>query len=169
VTGAAGGIGRALALELSGRGARLALIDIDKAGLEAVASLTSRSSTHICDVTDPGAVQNAANAVAATHGAVHILVNNAGVAVAGPVECLTLADFHSAMGVNFWGVVHGCQAFLPLLRAAARRGERGAICTILSDFALCSLPTKAAYAATKHAARAFTEAVAAELQVAGSS
>jgi short-subunit dehydrogenase len=167
VTGAAGGIGRALALELASRGARLALIDIDKAGLHTVASLMSRSSTHICDVADPGAVQNAANAVAAMHGAVHILVNNAGVSVAGPIECLPLADFHSAMGVNFWGVVHGCQAFLPHLRAAAGRGERGAIGTILSDFALCSVPTKAAYAATKHAARAFTEALAAELHGSG--
>jgi short-subunit dehydrogenase len=71
------------------------------------------------------------------------------------------------MGVNFWSVAHGCQVLLPHLRAAARRGERGAICTILSDFALCSLPTKAAYAATKHAARAFTEAVAAELHGSG--
>src|SRR6185503_9678995 len=97
----------------------------------------------------------------------HLLINNAGVSVAGPVEDLTVEDFQRGMGVNFWGVVHGCQAFLPHLRAAARRGEAAAVCNVLSDFSLFSLPTKAAYAASKHAARAFTEALGAELHGSG--
>jgi short-subunit dehydrogenase len=167
ITGAAGGIGRALASELTGRGAAVALTDIDRAGLDAVAAASKRSSTHVCDMADPEAVHIVAKAVVAAHGAVHVLINNAGISVAGPVEELTLADFQLAMAVNFWGVVHSCRAFLPHLRAAAGRGEGAAVCNVLSDFALFSLPTKAAYAASKHAARALTESLGAELHGTG--
>lgn len=167
ITGAASGIGQALAAELDGRGATLALIDIDRTGLDRVAAASKRCSTHLCDVADPAAVHMASKAAVAAHGAVHLLINNAGISVAGPVEDLPVADFQRAMAVNFWGVVHGCQAFLPHLRAAARRGEGAAVCNVLSDFALFSLPTKAAYAASKHAARALTEALGAELHGTG--
>ena len=167
ITGAAGGIGRALALEVAGRGAALALTDIDRAGLNSVAAASNRCSTHVCDIADPEAVHSLSTAVVAAHGAVHVLINNAGISVAGPVEDLTLADFKWAMGVNFWGVLHSCQAFLPHLRAAAGRGEGAAVCNVLSDFALFSLPTKAAYGASKHAARALTEALGAELHGTG--
>ena len=133
ITGAASGIGRALALEPSRRGTRLALIDIDRAGLDAVAAASSspgRCSVHVCDLTDPEAVQRVSNAIVADQGAVHLLINNAGISVAGAVEDLTLADFQRAMAVNYFGVVHGCQAFLPHLRAAARRGETAAVCNV---------------------------------------
>ena len=167
VTGAASGIGRALASELGGRGAVLALVDVDRAGLDAVAAASTRCSAHVCDVADPEAVHVMSNEVIAAHGAVHLLVNNAGISVAGSVEELALADFHRAMAVNFWGVVHGCRAFLPHLRATAARGEEAAVCNVLSAFALFSLPTKAAYCASKHAARALTEALGAELHGTG--
>ena len=178
VTGAASGIGRALAVELARRGASVALIDIDRAGLDAAAAVirgesppegehSDRCSTHVCSVADADAMRAASDAVIAAHGAVHVLLNNAGISVAGPIEQLPLADFQDAMAVNFWGVLHGCRAFLPHLRAAAARGDAAAVCTVLSDFALCSLPTKAAYAASKHAARALTDALAAELHGTG--
>lgn len=167
VTGAANGIGRALSLELARRGVAIALIDIDAAALRSAAAGVPRCSSHVCDVADFEALQSAAQAVIAAHGAVHLLLNNAGISVAGPIERLTLADFHAAMDVNFWGVVHGCQAFLPHLRAARERGEAAAVCTVLGDFALCSFPTKAPYAAAKHAARALMDALAAELHGTG--
>ncbi len=167
ITGAASGIGRALASELDGRGARLALVDIDCAGLDKVAAASKRCTIHVCDVADPEAVRAASRAAVAAHGAVHLLINNAGMSVAGPIEDLSIMDFQRAMAVNFWGIVHGCQAFLPHLRAAALRGEGAAVCNVLSSFALFSLPTKAAYAASKHAARALTEALGAELHGTG--
>jgi short-subunit dehydrogenase len=117
----------------------------------------------VCDVADFEALESVANAVGAVHGPVHVLINNAGITVAAPVEDLSFEHFQRVMAVNFWGVVHGCRAFLPHLRAAAERGETAAVCNVLSEFALMSLPTKAAYAASKHAARAFTEALGAEL------
>lgn len=81
ITGAAGGIGRALASELAGRGAALALTDIDGTGLDAVAAASKRCSTHVCDIADAEAVRGVATAIVAAHGAVHILINNAGVSV----------------------------------------------------------------------------------------
>ena len=167
VTGAASGIGRALALELGRRDVVLALLDVDADGLAALSTSLRRCSTHVCDVGDPEAVGRASLAVIAMHGAVHLLLNNAGISVAGAIEDLALEDLHKSMAANFWGVVHGCQAFLPHLRATARRGDPAAICTVLSDFALCAFPTKAAYAASKYAARAVTEALRAELHGSG--
>lgn len=165
VSGAASGIGRALAGELHERGARLALLDIDGAALAAAAP--AGASLHPCDIADEEAVESACQDVLRLHGSVHLLVNNAGVSAAGAVEELPLQQFHRAMDVNFWGVLHACRAFLPALRASAARGQPAAICNVLSDFALFSLPTKSAYAASKHAARALTEALGAELHDAG--
>ena len=167
ITGGAHGIGRALASELNLRGASVALIDVDRAGLEAAAATLSRCTTHICDVSDAKAVDDACKAIARTYGRVHVLVNNAGISVAGAVETLPPEHFQRAMAVNFWGVVHCCQAFLPLLRASAIHREPAAICNVLSDFAIMALPTKAAYACSKYAARAFTEALQAELDGTG--
>ena len=167
VTGAASGIGRAVAVELSNRGATVALIDVDRSGLEEVAATLARCTTHACDVADFEALECVAKEVGAVNGSVHVLINNAGITMAAPVEDLSLAHFQRVMAVNFWGIVHGCRAFLPHLRIAAERGEAAAVCNVLSDFALVSLPTKAAYSASKHAARAFTEALGAELYATG--
>jgi short-subunit dehydrogenase len=156
VTGAAGGIGRATALELS-------LVDVDEAGLEKTKDLTSRGapeiSLHPTDVSDRVAMEALPEIVIRHHRDVHLLVNNAGVSVAAPLDEMKLDDFDWLMGVNLCGVVHGCHFFLPHLR----RAERSHICNVLSDFALIGFPTKSAYCASKFAVRGFSEAIRAEL------
>jgi butyryl-CoA dehydrogenase len=168
ITGAASGIGRALAVELAGRGTHLALCDIDEAGL---ADTVVRCEGHgvkvtsaCVDVADRAAVFAWADAVVADHGAVHLVVNNAGVAVASTIEALAYDDFEWLMGINFWGVVHGTKAFLPHLRAA---GE-GHIVNLSSVFGLVSVPSQAAYNSAKFAVRGFTDALRMELDAAGS-
>jgi short-subunit dehydrogenase len=163
VTGAASGIGRALARLLHARGNHVALVDMDVAGLEKLAAELPGASAHACDVSILESVERTRDDILARRGDVHLLVNNAGVSAAGPVDQVPLVEFHRAMDVNFWGMVHMCRAFLPALRNASASGVRPAICNVLSDFALFSLPTKSPYAASKHAARALTESLAAEL------
>jgi NAD(P)-dependent dehydrogenase (short-subunit alcohol dehydrogenase family) len=119
VTGAASGIGRALALDLVARGAHLAIADIDEAGLGETAALASgagRVTTHLVDVRDRGAVERYASEVAAQHGGADILINNAGVVVRATIEEVSYEDFAFVLDVNLWGVIHGVKAFLPLLR-----------------------------------------------------
>lgn len=161
VTGAASGIGRALASELAQRGAAVALVDVDADGLAETQRLlgAARHSAHRVDVADRAAMAELPAAVEATLGRAQVVIANAGVSVAAPVEALALDDFAWLMGVNFWGAVHTCTFFLPQLRAApaARLG------VVLSDFALFSLPTKAAYCASKFALRGFAETLRAEL------
>lgn len=162
VTGAAGGIGRGIAAALAARGCPVALVDRDAAGLAAAAALQERGdrvSAHVADVADREAVAALPEAVLRAHGAVHLLVNNAGVSLAGPLEAVSLTDFDWAFRVNFWGVAHGCAAFLPHLR----RADAAHIVNVASDFALIGCPTKTAYCATKFAVRGFTEALRAEL------
>jgi len=163
VTGAANGIGRAIALELSRRNVRVALTDTDRAGVEALALTVAHATAHACDVRSQEAVQAASEAIFANHGRINLLVNCAGVSVAGSVEQLAIADFELAMETNFWGLVYSCRSFLPFLRAEREQGREAAICNVLSAFSLCALATKAAYAASKHAARALTEALCDEL------
>jgi short-subunit dehydrogenase len=167
VTGASSGIGRAVAREFAARGARLALVDIDETRLREVAASLPDATTHVCDIADLESVAAATHDIATSHSSVDVLVNNAGVSAAGPIEALPIETFRRTMDVNFWGTVYMCRALLPPLRQAAARSGRAGICNVLSDFALFSLPTKAPYAASKHAARAFTESLAAELQGSG--
>jgi len=145
----------------------VAIVDIDRRGLDAAAAALPDATAHVCDVSDPDAVSRLRGEVVERHGVVHLVVNNAGISVAGPACEVPLEEFQRAMNVNFWGPVHVCRAFAADLRASAARGEHAAICNVLSDFALFSLPTKAPYASSKHAARAFTEALAAELAGSG--
>jgi len=163
VTGAANGIGRALARLLGARGMHVALVDVDGDALAMVERELPGATSHVVDVSDADAVERARDDIVRRHGRIHLLVNNAGISVAGPVESVPLGSFRRALDVNFWGTVLMCRALLPELRSSASRGEPAAICNVLSDFALFSLPTKAPYASSKHAARALTEALAAEL------
>lgn len=166
VTGAAHGIGRAVAEALHARGARVAALDVDAA--EMMLHLATPNWLPLrCDVSSEGELARAAEEVANGYGLPNLLIVCAGVAVAGAVEALTRAQMERAMAVNFWGVVHTCRAFLPALRNRAGKGQRAAIVVVLSDFAFFSLPTKAAYAASKHAAHAFTLALAGELAGSG--
>jgi NAD(P)-dependent dehydrogenase (short-subunit alcohol dehydrogenase family) len=161
VTGAASGIGRALAREFAAEGARLALADVDADGLRETAALAGadRCFTAVVDVADREAVERFAAAVASRFGAVHVVINNAGVTVSETIERLGYDDFAWLMGINFWGVVHGTKAFLPLLRQV----DEAAIVNVSSVFGLIAVPTQGAYNASKFAVRGFTEALRQEL------
>ncbi len=167
VTGAGSGIGRALAVELAGRGCHLALCDVDEGGLEQTAGLVGGTglivTTAPVDVADRLAVESWADKVVADHGAANLIFNNAGVALGATVEGMAYDDFEWLMGVNFWGVVHGTKAFLPHLKAA---GE-GHIVNISSVFGLLGIPAQSAYNAAKFAVRGFTEALRIELDLEG--
>lgn len=163
VTGAASGIGLGISEALAQRGWHLALVDQDAAGLrETVDRLTGAGrtvSSHATDVSDRAQMESLPEAILRSHGRVHLLVNNAGVSLAGPLAQLSLDDIEWIVGTNFWGVVYGCKLFLPYLA----REEEAHIVNIVSDFGLIGLPTKSAYCATKFAVRGFSEAVRAEL------
>lgn len=167
VTGAGSGIGRAVATEVARRGAEVALCDVDEAGLAETAariqSMGTRVSTQRVDVADRQAVEEWADKVAADHGKVNLIVNNAGVALGANVETMSYEDLEWLMGVNFWGVVHGTKAFLPHLRAA---GE-GHIVNVSSVFGMMGIPSQSAYNAAKFAVRGFTEALRIELDADG--
>jgi NAD(P)-dependent dehydrogenase (short-subunit alcohol dehydrogenase family) len=163
ITGAGSGIGRALAIELARRGARLALSDIDGERLEETNRLAAAtvSTTHTIDTSDRQAVEQWAADVASHHGQVNVIVNNAGVALVAPVESMELRDFEWLMGINFWGVVHGTQAFLPHLKAS----REGHVVNVSSVFGLMAIPSQSAYNASKFAVRGFTDALRIELEV----
>lgn len=167
VTGAAGGIGRGVAEALAARGAAIALVDVDGAALAAagaaLAARGARVSTHAVDVADRAAMLALPDAVTSALGEPRLLVCNAGVAVAGRFDVVPLDDFDWIMGVNFWGTVYACRAFVPRL---ARRPPAH-VAVVLSDFALVGFPTKAHYCATKFACRGFAEALRAELHGTG--
>ena len=167
VTGAGSGIGRALALELAGHGARLALSDVDAAGLAETQRLVDAAgttcTTAVVDVSQRDAVFSWAHDTRAALGQVNLVFNNAGVALAASAETVRIEDFHWIMGINFWGVVHGTQAFLPHLRAS---GE-GHVVNVSSIFGMVSMPTQSAYNASKFAVRGYTEALRMELEMEG--
>lgn len=166
VTGAGSGIGRALALELAGRGARLALSDVDVAAVEQTAAscrdLDAEARAYRLDVADRGAVLAHAEQVVADLGGVDLVVNNAGVALHGLVAELRDEDFRWVMDIDFWGVVHGTQAFLPHLLAS-----RGQVANVSSVFGLIAVPKQSAYNAAKFAVRGFTESLRQEMELGG--
>jgi short-subunit dehydrogenase len=169
VTGAASGIGRALALELAARGCDLALADRDEAGLQAVAAEISQShrrkvSVHRVDVSEPGQIAEFAIAATSAHPGLNIVVNNAGVALLGLFNETDQAQMEWLMNINFWGVVHATRAFLPHL---ARQREAH-IVNISSLFGIIAPPGQTAYAAAKFAVRGFSESLRHELQTAKS-
>jgi NAD(P)-dependent dehydrogenase (short-subunit alcohol dehydrogenase family) len=165
ITGAGSGIGRALALELAGRGARLALSDIDEVAEADTAAHCEKAGAEAkgyrLDVADRAAVTAHADAVAAEFGQVNLVVNNAGVAVMATVEDMSYADMDWIVGINFWGVVHGTKAFLPHLIAS---GD-GHLVNVSSVFGFVGVPTQSAYNATKFAVRGFTEALRQEMLI----
>jgi NAD(P)-dependent dehydrogenase (short-subunit alcohol dehydrogenase family) len=160
VTGAASGIGRALAMALSEGRCDLALSDVDEVGLAKTAADAVRSgvrvTTAVVDVADRAAVEAWAEGVVADHGRVNLLFNNAGVAMGSTLEDEDYPEsLHWLMGINFWGVVHGSHAFLPHLSAS---GD-GHLVNVSSLFGIVGIPTQSAYCASKFAVRGFTEAV----------
>ncbi len=126
ITGGASGIGLATARALAERGTQLVLVDIEPAALErAAAELAGsvRVETRVCDVTDYDAMVALASDVMTTFGAVHIVFNNAGVAVGGPVADMTHEDWRWIIDVDLWGPIHGVEAFLPHIRAGGEGGH----------------------------------------------
>jgi len=168
ITGAGSGIGRALALECAGRGSLLAVSDIDEPGLAETVELVKQAGAREVrsdrlDVSDREAFASYASAVAEQFGRVNVVVNNAGVALAGDFGDLEFKDMDWIMGVNFWGVIHGSKEFLPHLIAS---GD-GHLVNISSLFGLISMPGQSMYNATKYAVRGFSEALREELLVSG--
>ena len=168
VTGAAAGIGRALAEGLAARGARLALADVDEAGLAGTArrleTLGATVHTAPLDVSDADAVQRYAAAVVEQYGVVHQLYNNAGIAGGGEsVLEPDLGVFARVLAVNLWGVVHGTTAFLPHLVAS---GD-GHLVNLSSVNGIAAQPGLAAYCTSKFGVRGFTEVVRSEMLAAG--
>ncbi len=168
ITGAASGMGRTLAVELARRGCHLALSDVNETELVKTAELAGQHGVKVTitrlDVADKAAVYAWADQVVRDHGKVNLIFNNAGVALTAPLEHVKLSDFEWIVGINFWGVVYGTQAFLPHLKAS---GE-GHIINTSSLFGLMSVPTQGCYNATKFAVRGYTEALRMELEMEGS-
>jgi short-subunit dehydrogenase len=169
VTGAASGIGRALALELAARGCDLALADRDEAGLQQVAAEIAKDaarkvSTHRLDVAEPGQIQDFANAAIAAHPGLNIVINNAGVALIGGFHEVEQAQMEWLININFWSVVHGTRAFLPHLG----RQHEAHIVNLSSIFGIIALPGQTAYCAAKFAVRGFSESLRHELVMAKS-
>lgn len=164
VTGAGSGIGRALAQRLAAVGSAVALADIDETGLmETAASLSGKrasATTHVVNVADEAAVSAFAKDVLARHGRVTVLINNAGVALYGTFEEISLGDFRWVLEVNFWGAVYGVKYFLPILK----QQRRAHIVNLSSVFGLVAPAGQTAYATSKFALRGFTEALRHELE-----
>lgn len=167
ITGAAGGIGRAIAVSLAHRGCHLALADVDETGMAGTEELVRphgvRVTRHRLDVADRTAVADFPALVAAAHPGINLLINNAGVAVGGTFEQVSEEDFEWLFEINFWGVVRMTRAFLPLLRAS---GDARVV-NLSSVFGLVTPPEHVAYAASKFAVRGFSEALRHELEGSG--
>jgi short-subunit dehydrogenase len=169
VTGAASGIGRALALELAARGCDLALADRDEAGLQAVAAEISKAgqrkvSVHRVDVGSPEQILEFAAAATAAHPKLNILINNAGVALLGQFDEIEQAQMEWLININFWGVVHATRAFLPHLA----RQQASHVVNVSSIFGIVAPPGQTAYCAAKFAVRGFSESLRHELSMANS-
>ena len=162
ITGAGSGIGRALARAAANHGARLALSDIDAAGLAETVRLLGPAAlvrTDQLDVRDRVAMAAYAASVAAELGGVDVVINNAGVSVTGNLLEVGYPDIEWVLDVNFWGVVNGTKEFLPYLIAS---GD-GHLVNMSSLFGLMGVPRQSAYNAAKFAVRGFTESVRQEM------
>jgi short-subunit dehydrogenase len=164
VTGAGSGIGRALAKRLSVAGCGLALADIEEKSLAETAGMLpgkgAAVSTHVLDVADEAGVRAFAEDVQSRYGRVTLLINNAGMALHGTFEEISLDDLRWLMGINFWGTVYGVKYFLPILR----QQPRGQIVNLSSVFGMVAPAGQTAYSSSKFAVRGFTEALRHELE-----
>ena len=167
VTGAGSGIGRALAAELAARGTRVAISDVDAEGLAATERLLvdrgARPHAALLDVSERPQVVEYAREVIDHFGVVHQIYNNAGIAFTGDIEAMDVTHLERVMDVDYWGVVHGTQVFLPHLIAS---GD-GHVVNVSSVFGIIAVPSQGAYNAAKFAVRGFTEALRMEMQARG--
>lgn len=164
ITGAGSGIGRALAVELSGRGAHVAVSDIDESALAGTVEQCEghgvKVTSRVLDVAQRPEMFDWADNVVAEHGKANLVFNNAGVSLGYDFQTMSYEDFEWLMGINFWGVVHGTKAFLPHLLAS----DDGHIVNISSVFGLISVPSQSAYNSAKFAVRGMTESLRMELK-----
>ncbi|MFI7665940.1 SDR family NAD(P)-dependent oxidoreductase [Nocardia sp. NPDC049526] len=170
VTGAGSGIGRAFALEIAERGGQVICADIDESRADETVALIERShpgAAHAfrCDVSRREEVEVLARfAESLFERPVTLVVNNAGVGIGGkPVGEIGFDDWEWALGINLWGVVHGCEIFAPQLRAA----RRGGIINVASAAAFAAAPSMAVYNASKAAVLSLSETMAAEMSGTG--
>src|SRR6058998_148146 len=165
ITGGGGGIGAALADAFAARGARIVLADLDEAAMARVAERLTRSGADVLavptDVTQLGSVRALAEAAARRFGAVHLVCNNAGVGTFGELATATHADWEYTMRVNFWGVVHGVEIFVPRLIA---HGAGGHVVNTASMAGLVGMQWLGVYRASKFAVVGLTEALHRELR-----
>ncbi len=163
VTGAGSGIGRATAELLAQRGCAIALVEIDPVRLDETARALRAKGAHVsqhrADVSDAVRMEALPAEVIAAHGAVHVVVNNAGVSVLKTFADHSLDDLRWLVGINFWGVVHGCKFFLPELMKV----DEAHIVNVSSLFGFVGIPGQSSYCATKFAVRGLTESLWAEL------
>jgi len=168
VTGAGSGIGRATALRFAREGARLLLADIDGSWCEQTAALAARmgatATAKVVDVSDAAAMEAFAAESIARLGVPDIVVNNAGIGMAGSLLDTTLADWERLIGVNLWGVIHGCRLFAPRL---VERGRGGHIVNVASAAAFAPSRVLPAYSTTKAAVLMLSECLRIELADAG--
>lgn len=166
ITGAASGIGRALALELANRGARLALADMNVAGLDETASQLKsgvQARAYTVDVASKDAVYGFAENVQRDFGAVHFVINNAGTSVLATVEHVALEEIEKVLSINLWGVIYGTKAFLPIML----KQREGCMVNVSSVFGLVATPCSVAYTMSKFAVRGLTETLWQELEGTG--
>jgi len=164
VTGGGGGIGLALAQAFAARGAALVLADVDEEALaRAERALAGRGAAVLAvptDVTRRESVAALAERAVARFGAVHVLCNNAGIAVSGPLVGADPDDWQAAMAINVWGVVHGIDAFLPRMLA---QGQGGHVVNTASMAGLVGMDQLGIYCATKFAVVGLSESLYREL------
>ena len=167
VTGAASGLGRAIALQLGARGGHVVVCDIDLGGAETtkqlVAAAGGRAHVERCDVAVASDVEHLRDRALAVLGGVDLVVNNAGVAVAGAIGTVPLANWEWIVGINLMGVVHGCHFFVPVLQAQGA----GHVLNVASIAGITFPPQMGPYCATKAAVVALTECLAGEVQGTG--
>jgi NAD(P)-dependent dehydrogenase (short-subunit alcohol dehydrogenase family) len=165
VTGGASGIGRAMALAFAREGAKVAIADVDETGMaETVNSITEaggEAQAIQTDVSELEQVVALASRVQDAFGPVHIVCNNAGVAIWGGLESITYLDWQWVMGVNLWGVIHGLQAFLPSMKA---HGQGGHIVNTASMAGLIASEGLGIYNTTKYAVVGLSETLVKDLR-----
>jgi NAD(P)-dependent dehydrogenase (short-subunit alcohol dehydrogenase family) len=164
ITGAGSGIGRATARLFGGLGARLHLVDVDGAAVEAVCAEIGSATPHTVDCSDAAAVEALAERVFAAEGRVDVLHNNAGIGHAGELEATTTDDWRRVIEVNLLGVAYGMQAFAPRM---LRQGGGGSIVNTASAAGLFGIPEMAPYCASKWGVVGMTEALDTELRPRG--
>ena len=165
VTGAASGIGRALAERFAAEGMKVALADVEEEPLaRAELDLRGQGADVIAvhtDVSQAADVEALAERTLAAFGAVHIVCNNAGVAAAKAVWEQTLADWEWVLGVNLWGVIHGVRTFVPIMLA---QGGEGHVVNTASMAGLLAGDVNSAYTVSKFGVVALSEALYRELE-----